>query len=127
MRLHFKLIRLFTVGCTGTLIAALVLFGSLLTNNTSVAFADHGTDPELAAVGDEIDEGESATVGGTIANGGSGHTFTLEIDWGDGSSVEAFNYPAGTTEFDESHTYVNNGVFDVELTLSDDEGGSATA
>src|SRR5205823_14893720 len=72
-----------------------------------------------------------ATLAGIIGDVGSNDTFTLLVDWGDGSAVETVSYPAGTTTFSRTHAYVNPSAADltcnVGVTLQDDDGGSATA
>ncbi len=71
-----------------------------------------------------IDEGQSATLTGNIADAGSKDTFTLDVDWGDGSTVQSFSYPAGTTMFTQTHTFIDDGQpLTVNLALSDDDGG----
>ena len=61
-------------------------------------------------------------VSGSIADAGPGDTFQLQVAWGDGA-IDTFEYPAGTTGFQESHVYAGGGIYTVELTLSDDDGG----
>lgn len=76
------------------------------------------------------EEGSSSTLTGFIHDPGSLDTFTVEVDWGDGSAEETFTCPAGTTEFSETHVYVDDpgGTFDDEYTLTitvtDDDQGS---
>ncbi len=76
------------------------------------------------------EEGSTSTLSGIIHDAGSLDTFTVEVDWGDGSAEETFTYPAGTTEFSETHVYVDDrgGTFDDEYTLTitvtDDDQGS---
>lgn len=70
----------------------------------------------------------------TLSNVGSpnaGDSFTLTVNWGDGSPVEVFNYPAGTVSFVETHQYADDNPtatpsdnYTVNLTLST-PGGSA--
>ena len=61
---------------------------------------------------------------GTIKDPGSNDTFTVTIDWGDGSSpTNAGVYPAGTTQYPEQHLYVDE---DPSATSSDDYGVKVT-
>jgi PKD repeat protein len=56
----------------------------------------------------------------------------MTVDWGDGSTPESFTYPAGTTTFSETHTYLDDDPsgtpaddYTLSVTLSDDDTGSA--
>lgn len=85
--------------------------------------------PVLTATGSTISENGLAEVSGTITDPGIEDTFTLVVDWKEGEP-ETFTYPAGTTEFSESHRYLDDNPtgtstdhYDVELNLTDDDGG----
>jgi Ca2+-binding RTX toxin-like protein len=85
------------------------------------------------AVTPSIDENGIATLTGNIINPDPQDSFTLLVDWGDGSSLQAFSYAAGITAFSETHRYLDDpaGIgsdkFIVTATLADDDGGSDTA
>ena len=70
-----------------------------------------------------------ATLSGNISDPNAGDTFTLTVNWGDGSQPQAFNYAAGTTSFGETHRYLDNpagqpnGIFLLNMTLADSAGG----
>ncbi len=66
--------------------------------------------------------------------GGSQETFTaLSVDWGDGTPIDALNVvnrvsgTAGvvtTAEFEHApHTYADNGLYTVTISVGDDDGG----
>ncbi|QDT13384.1 VCBS domain-containing protein [Planctomycetes bacterium K23_9] len=81
-----------------------------------------------------INEGGAATLSGTITDPGTLDTFTLDVDWGDGSPVETFTYAAGTTAFSETHTYVDDDPtatpsdnYTISATLTDDDTGTDMA
>lgn len=81
-----------------------------------------------------LNEGDTATLTGNITDPGIGDTFTLLVDWGDGSTPETFNFPAGTTVFTETHLYTDDNpsgtpsdTYTVTLTLADDDTGRDTA
>jgi PKD repeat protein len=77
--------------------------------------------PELSDV--EFSEFSSLKeVSGAIADAGRADSFQLQVSWGDGT-VETFEYVAGTASFQETHQYEEGGIYQVELTLSDDDGG----
>ncbi len=65
--------------------------------------------PVLGAVAiNDVAESGVATLSGTITDPDGGDTFTLEVDWGDGSASETFAYAAGTTSFAETHQYLDD-------------------
>ena len=82
--------------------------------------------------GDTIYENDVATVSGTFDDPSSEDTFTVTIDWGEGSPVD-YAYPAGSTSFSETHQYLDDNptstpsdVYTVMVTVEDDDGGSDT-
>lgn len=96
----------------------------------SVAAGDFNITP----LGRTIDEGQTVNVFGAFTDPGTKDSFTLTINWGDGT-VQTFGYPASTTSgtvkipFNTggaplTHTYVDNGVFTITTTLSDKDGGT---
>ncbi len=75
----------------------------------------------------DINEGEFATLTGDIADVSPDDTFTINVDWGDGSGVNAYSYAAGTTMFTETHTFIDDGQpLNIQVTLTDDDTGSDT-
>ncbi|MCL4207511.1 MAG: DUF1565 domain-containing protein, partial [Pirellulaceae bacterium] len=62
--------------------------------------------------------------------GGSRDEFTLDVNWGDGN-VEQFQYPAGTTSFNETHQYLDDNpsgtdqdTYTIQVSIRDDDGGT---
>ena len=60
-------------------------------------------------------------------------TFSLEVDWGDGTVVETFTYGAGTASFSETHQYLDDDPSGttsdtrvITVTLTDDDTGQDT-
>jgi hypothetical protein len=91
--------------------------------------------PRLAnvAVTPETDENGGVTLSGDIVDPGTQDTFTLVVDWGEGTP-QTFSYPAGTTHFRETHRYLDDNptgtpqdAYAIGLTLTDDDAGRATA
>jgi ELWxxDGT repeat protein len=80
-----------------------------------------------------VDENGTATLSGTIADPGAGDTFTLVVDWSDGSGAHTYTLAAGTTFFSVAHQYLDDNPtatpFDLHavniISLTDDDGGSA--
>lgn len=77
--------------------------------------------PMVTAVGDDIAEAESATVSATFTDPGSQDTHTATIDWDDGTGLQAVSTAQLAGGID--HVYGDNGVFSVEITITDDDGG----
>jgi len=80
-----------------------------------------------------INENDIATLAGTFSDPGTQDTFTLTVDWGDGSLPESFSYPAGSSSFSQTHRYLDDNpsgtasdTYTITGTLSDDDGGSVT-
>jgi parallel beta-helix repeat protein len=82
------------------------------------------------AITSPINESSTAVLSGTITDPDTGDTFSLTVDWGDGSAPQTFNYPAGTISFTESHQYLDDNPtattsdnYTISLTLSDTGSG----
>ena len=70
----------------------------------------------------------NATLSGQIFDIGTLDTFTLTVNWGDGTTPQQFNYPAGTTQFSETHLYTSiKSNYSVNLLLADDDSGFTSA
>jgi hypothetical protein len=89
--------------------------------------------PKLDVTGSTIDENGIAEVNGAITDPGSQDTFTLIIDWGEGTP-QTYTYPAGTTNFRETHQYKDDNPtgtpaddYTAKLTLADDDTGTVAA
>lgn len=99
-------------------------FGASATGTVDVAVSNVA--PTLTGLaGDTIDENETATISGDIDDPGEFDTFTLTIDWGDGSQPEIINLPAGSSDFAQTHQYLDGtSSYDVSVTIEDKDGGS---
>ncbi|MGL4512904.1 MAG: hypothetical protein ACRCT8_07410 [Lacipirellulaceae bacterium] len=80
-----------------------------------------------------IDENGVATLTGVIADRNPRDTFTLTIDWGDGSPAQVLNLPAGTTTFSATHHYADDNPtgtplddYTVGVAVADDDGGATS-
>lgn len=60
----------------------------------------------------------------TFSDPGFLDTHAAEVDWGDGSPVEALG--SVVSPLNASHAYLLPGVYEVTLTVADDDGGSDT-
>jgi hypothetical protein len=83
---------------------------------------------------DTINEGDSASISGSFTDPGSLDTFTLHIDWGDGSAVQDVSLGNATSFSNITHTYADDNptatssdVNVISVTVEDDDGGVSTA
>lgn len=80
-----------------------------------------------------IDEGPmSMPPLGSFLDMDSSGPFNYSIDWGDGTGVSSgtatleLEGPPSAGSFDSSHVYGDNGVYDLALTVSDEQGAATT-
>jgi hypothetical protein len=81
---------------------------------------------EVKNVAPTVAAGDDATIdeGGTFAQSGSfsdpgADTWSAKVDYGDGSGEQALTLDG--KDFDLSHTYVQDGAYDVVVSVSDDD------
>lgn len=73
----------------------------------------------------ELLEGGAISRTGTFTDPGA-DVWTGQVDYGDGSPVEALS-PGADRTFHLSHTYLDDGTYAVTVTITDDEGASGAA
>ena len=97
-------------------------------NPAATVIVNNAPPPDLTnmQITSPISENGAATLSGTLSSQIPNSTFSLAVNWGDGSQVQTFNYQAGTTSFSETHQYLDNGNYPVGVTLTDSSGGSDT-
>jgi PKD repeat protein len=72
--------------------------------------------PVVVAGADKlINEGDNITLAASFTDAGTVDTHTVLVDWGDGSAM--------ATSLTASHQYVDDGVYTVTVTVTDDDGG----
>jgi hypothetical protein len=88
--------------------------------------------PTLSAPAAVVDERGTTMTTWTIVDPGRNDSFTVTVDWGDGTS-ETFALPAGTTTFARLHRYLDDDpsgsatdVYAVTASIRDDNGGTGT-
>jgi autotransporter-associated beta strand protein len=81
-----------------------------------------------------VNENGTVTLTGNIVDPGVNDTFTLSIDWADGSAVQNIPLAAGSTSFSVQHQYLDDNptatasdIYTISVTLTDKDGGVATA
>ncbi len=80
-----------------------------------------------AEVGSQ-DPGDTVEINATFTDVGTLDTHTASIDWGDGTSSTAdITQGSGNGSLAGTHTYLTGGVFEITVTLRDDDTGTATA
>jgi murein DD-endopeptidase MepM/ murein hydrolase activator NlpD len=92
-----------------------------LASSDSTTITVNNVAPTVNAVGDTINEGQTATVSATITDPGTLDTHTATIDWGDGTQsagITRVQLAAGV-----NHVYGDNGVYVVAITVTDDDNG----
>jgi PKD repeat protein len=72
-----------------------------------------------------VTDHETLTVSGTFSDPGTADSFTLALNWGDGSSSTQ-TLAAGTRSYSASHAYAAAGTYDVMVTVTDRDGGSGS-
>ena len=93
---------------------------------------DEGTQLSITNIGQFTDPGfnNPLNVGGETTE-----QFTYSIDWGDGTpadsgspTINVAGSPGVLTagSFDGQHTYADNGIYTVTVTVSDDDGGTTS-
>ena len=73
--------------------------------------------------------GEEATISANFSDLGVLDTHTLSIDWGDGSAIEVVPVDVlnGSGTLNGSHIYEGPGIYEITVTLTDDDGGTTQA
>ncbi|WP_204140652.1 cadherin-like domain-containing protein [Halomicronema sp. CCY15110] len=96
--------------------------------------ADAPSNFKLATSAATIDEGESITLSGSFVDPDVGDTFTVTIDWNDGttptvlnSSDLKFNTKTQTYSFNTGHEFNINGAASITATVVDSFGKTAIA
>jgi hypothetical protein len=71
-------------------------------------------------------EDGTTNLSGTFADPGARDTFTVVVDWGEGT-VDTQSLPAGTLSFAAAHQYGDDGTFPIRVLVTDDDTLSTTA
>jgi uncharacterized repeat protein (TIGR03803 family) len=79
----------------------------------------------VVATPSTINAGGITNLSGTVSDAGTLDTHQIVINWGDGSPNTTLNLAAGVTAFNSSHQYNASGTFNIGVTATDDDTGSA--
>jgi hypothetical protein len=108
---------------------------SIFEETDTAVITVHNVAPVVTATcGMTINENEEASLDISIHDEGVLDTFTVEIDWGDGSSHTVINPPdAGDAFITVTHLYLDDDpsgtpsdVYTITVTVTDDDGGMGT-
>lgn len=80
----------------------------------------------IAAFGDPIPIDTIVTASADFSDAGILDTHTATWDWGDGSLPGTVTQGQGSGSVLDTHAYIEPGVYTIELTVTDDDGGSDT-
>jgi PKD repeat protein len=115
---------------TGTYSVALTLADSAshtVTANASVSPANVapvvGT---LSVSPSSVVDHQTLTLSGTFTDPGTADTFTLTVDWGDGTS-SSDSLAAGTRSFSATHAYAAAGQVTINATVADRDNGRTSS
>ena len=73
---------------------------------------------DFAATG-PINEGQTVTVTGIIADGNGSDQYGGTIDWGDGAGPQQIMIPLSVGPFEISHSYQDSGSYSIEMSIND--------
>jgi PKD repeat protein len=103
----------------------------LVSNIWTMAVTVRNVAPTVATLGltpASALENETVQASGTFADPGTKDTFTLTLDWGDGSSAFTRSYLSTDPKtFSATHAYAIAGSYAVTATVTDDDTGRGTA
>jgi Ca2+-binding RTX toxin-like protein len=91
--------------------------GEHINNNTPAAFKDR-------TVSSPIPEGGVATLSGIVTDPDPGDSFTLVVNWGDGTPVHTYAFPPSShgQRVSGSHLYRDEGNYTIALSWTDPTG-----
>lgn len=84
-------------------------------------------DGPISVTPSPVQEGQLATLNGSIIDPGDADQHSLTIQWGDGSAPELYVVPAGARTFAVPHAFRDENPGVITVTLTDDDSGSASA
>jgi len=73
-----------------------------------------------------LNEGSPLTLAGSFTDVVAGQAHTVVITWGDGSSFRRIPLAPGVFSFSTTHTYLEEGTYDIHVTVRTDGGDSVT-
>lgn len=98
-----------------------------LTDGDSATVTVQNVSPELTLTACPIQPNSVNTdvsFAGTFTDPGTLDTHSLSVNWGDGTTTPV---PAVTSPVGATHQYTAAGIYDIAVTVTDDDGGTDTA
>ena len=74
-----------------------------------------------------VTEGAIVTYGIDFEDPGTLDTHSVTVDWGDGDAPQTLELGAGSRHVELPHRFLDDGTFDVAVTVTDDDGGEGAA
>lgn len=105
----------------------------VVTSSATASVTVMNVDPVVTATAIDVNENGTTTLSGSITDPGPLDTFTLTVNWGEGTP-ESFTYPAGTTAYSVTHQYLDDNptatavdVYMIAVGIEDDDSGTGSA
>lgn len=70
---------------------------------------------------------QSTSIAASFGDAGAQDTHRVTIDWGDGTEPDSLDLPPGANGFHADHEYEQDGTYQVDVTLTDDDTGATGA
>jgi len=95
-----------------------------MTDSETINITVNNANPVVEAGTDQnVNEGDLVTINPTFTDAGA-DTHNATINWGDGSALEDIS--SVTSPMTRTHTYTDNGIYTITVTITDDDNGVST-